>query len=201
MHADGILVEHHIGAFKADRPAEFAEHLLQPRFGFGRRTIDQPRRILRDDMLERRPPRQRAARARAAEDRGATSSTRSNHRDQVQQQPGALRRRLDHRLAPGEHRPGFVERLTGRHRDEGFQRCIDRRQQVVQQAGVREQRLRCLRVRPGGGHLRREAVDPLLQRLDRLRRGVAPRFRSAAAIAPAAAAELCVRRRRMPDPC
>ena len=52
MHSDGVLIQHHIGAFHADRPAELAQHLLQPRVGFRRGAIDQPCRVLGYDMLE-----------------------------------------------------------------------------------------------------------------------------------------------------
>ena len=54
IHSGGALIQHHIAAFHADRSAELAEHLLQPRIGFGRRAVDQARRVLGYDMLERR---------------------------------------------------------------------------------------------------------------------------------------------------
>ena len=39
----------------------------------------------------------------------------------------------------------------------------------MQQAGMREQRLRRFRVRPDSGRLRRKSVDPFLERLDGVR--------------------------------
>ena len=56
VHSGGDLIQHHIGAFRADRPAELAQHLLQPRVGFRRRAIDEACRILGYDVLERCQP-------------------------------------------------------------------------------------------------------------------------------------------------
>ena len=42
-------------------------------------------------------------------------------------------------------------------------------QEIMQQTGMREQRLCCLGVRSDRGRLRRKPVDPLLQRLDGIR--------------------------------
>jgi hypothetical protein len=59
MHSGGVLIQHHIGAFHADRPGELAQHLLQPRVGLRRRAIDQARRIFGYDTLEYCPLSQR----------------------------------------------------------------------------------------------------------------------------------------------
>ena len=59
MHSDGIFIQHHIGAFHADRPAELAQHLLQPRVGLRRRAIDQACRVLGYGMFECCSPSQR----------------------------------------------------------------------------------------------------------------------------------------------
>jgi hypothetical protein len=72
-------------------------------------------------------------------------------------------------MAPGEQSAGFPKRLLARQIDESLQRYIDFGQQLVQQAGVREQCPRRIRVRPDGWRLRSEPVDALLERLDGIR--------------------------------
>ena len=90
-------------------------------------------------------------------------------RDQVQKQPKSLRRRFDGGLAVEELCAHLFERLPARRGDEGLERFVDRGQEIMQQAGMREQRLCCLGVRSDRGRLRRKPVDPFLQRLDGVR--------------------------------
>jgi hypothetical protein len=40
VYSGGVLIEDNIGAFRADRLADVAERLLQPRVSFCRRAID-----------------------------------------------------------------------------------------------------------------------------------------------------------------
>ena len=106
-------------------------------------------------MLECRPPSQREG-ARPQPQAETHEHDEQQQRDQVQQQPEALRRRFDRGPAVGEQRTDLLERLRARHGDEGLQRFVDGRQQVMQQTGMREQRLRGFGVRPGSGRLRRK---------------------------------------------
>ena len=62
------------------------------------------------------------------------------HRDQVEQPLKALRPRLDDGSTVGELPPDLFERLPARHSDQGLQRFVDRRQELLQQTGMREQR-------------------------------------------------------------
>ncbi len=148
VHSGGVLIQHHIAALHADRPAELAEHLLQPRIGFRRRAVDQARRVLGNDMLECRPLSQRKG-AGTQPQAETHEHDEQQQRDQVQQQPKSLRRRLDGGLAVGELCTHLFERLPARHGDEGLQRFVDRGQELMQQAGMREQRLCGLGVRSG----------------------------------------------------
>ena len=79
------------------------------------------------------------------------------------------RNRFDGGLAVGELCTHLFERLPARHGYEGLQRFVDRGQEIMQQTGMREQRLCCLGVRSGSGRLRRKPVDPFLERLDGVR--------------------------------
>ena len=69
----------------------------------------------------------------------------------------------------GEQCADLFARMHARRGDEGLQRFVDRRQKVLQQAGMREQRLCRFRVRSDSGRLRRKSVDSFLQRLDGVR--------------------------------
>ena len=89
VRPDRFLIQHHICAICADRPTELAEHLLQPRLGFGRRAIDQARRILGYDMFKCRPPSQCNG-AGTKPQAEKHEHDEQQQRNQVQQQPKAL---------------------------------------------------------------------------------------------------------------
>jgi hypothetical protein len=82
MHSDGVLIQHYIGAFHANRAAEFAQHLFQPRVGLRRRAIDQARRILGYDMLECCSPSERKG-ARAQPQAEMHGCDEQQQRDQI----------------------------------------------------------------------------------------------------------------------
>jgi hypothetical protein len=42
MHSDGVLIQHYIGAFHADRAAEFAQHLF-----FSRASVSAGGQLIR----------------------------------------------------------------------------------------------------------------------------------------------------------
>ena len=54
MNADGASTEHNVGAISLGHSPKFRQGLLEPRFGLGRRAIDQARGLLCDQVLERR---------------------------------------------------------------------------------------------------------------------------------------------------
>src|SRR5262245_64491706 len=94
-------------------------------------------------------------------------------RNQIEQEPKALRRRLDSRAVVGELCMEFFERLPTWCGDQGLQRFVNCRKELLKETGMREQRPRCFRVRHGNGRLRRKLVYPVLKRLDGVRRCVA----------------------------
>jgi hypothetical protein len=160
----GGLVQHHIGAFHADRPAELAQHLVQPCPGFRRAAIDQPCRILREHALECGAPSE--SKGTGAQPQAEIHQRhKQQQRNEIQHQPEALRRCGDGRLVKGEQGTDLFAGLPARHGDQGLQRFVDRGQEALQQAGMREEGAGVVRIGPGVGRKRCKAFDPVLERL------------------------------------